>query len=33
MQVIQFMKNLAILGGLLMVYYYGSGRVSLDEKI
>ncbi|OKH38722.1 DoxX family protein [[Phormidium ambiguum] IAM M-71] len=32
MQVIQFMKNLAILGGLLMVYYYGSGPISLDER-
>jgi putative oxidoreductase len=32
MQIIQFMKNLAILGGLLMVYYYGSGPISLDDK-
>lgn len=32
-QVIQFMKNLAIMGGLLMVYYFGSGPVSLDLQI
>lgn len=31
-QVIQFMKNLAIMGGLLMVYYSGSGPVSLDAR-
>ena len=31
-QVIQFMKNLAIIGGLLMVYYFGSGPVSLDAR-
>ncbi len=29
MQVIQFVKNLAIVGGLLMVVYLGSGPVSL----
>lgn len=33
LQVIQFMKNLAIMGGLLMVYYFGSGPVSLDSQI
>ncbi|MEP0754030.1 DoxX family protein [Trichocoleus sp. Lan] len=33
MQVIAFMKNLAIIGGLLMVYYIGSGPVSLDEQM
>ncbi len=29
-QLTQFMKNLAIIGGLLMVFAYGSGPVSLD---
>ncbi|MEO1131688.1 MAG: DoxX family protein [Cyanobacteria bacterium J06639_1] len=29
-QTIQFMKNLAIMGGLLMVLAYGPGPVSLD---
>lgn len=33
MQVGQFMKNLAIIGGLLMLYYVGSGPVSLDEQM
>ncbi len=32
MQVIHFFKNLAILGGLLMVYYYGAGPISLDTR-
>ena len=32
MQVIQFLKNSAILGGLLMVAYFGSGPVSLDAE-
>lgn len=32
MQVIQFTKNLAIVGGLLMVSYFGSGPVSLDAR-
>lgn len=31
MQVIQFLKNLAIVGGLLMVVYFGSGPVSVDS--
>ncbi len=30
-QMTQFMKNLAILGGLFMVLTYGSGAVSLDS--
>lgn len=30
MQMILFMKNLAITGGLLMVVAYGGGRLSLD---
>lgn len=31
-QMIMFMKNLAILGGLLLVLGLGPGPVSLDEK-
>lgn len=30
-QTIMFMKNLAILGGLLMIIQYGSGRIALDR--
>jgi putative oxidoreductase len=30
-QMIQFMKNLAIIGGLLMVTAYGSGPLSLQR--
>ena len=32
-QMIQFLKNLAIIGGLLMIATYGSGPVSLDNRI
>lgn len=32
MQIIQFLKNLGLIGGLLMVYYAGSGPLSLDNK-
>lgn len=32
MQVIQFLKNLALVGGLLMVFYFGSGPVSFDAR-
>ena len=32
LQMIMFMKNLAIMGGLLMVHAYGSGPYSLDRK-
>ena len=32
MQVTQFLKNLAILGGLLMVIAFGSGPLSLDSR-
>jgi putative oxidoreductase len=32
MQLIQLMKNLAILGGLLMIATFGPGKISLDRK-
>ncbi|KAF3889813.1 MULTISPECIES: DoxX family protein [Nostocales] len=32
MQLGQFMKNLAILGGLLMIVQYGPGAVSFDTR-
>jgi putative oxidoreductase len=32
MQQIQFMKNLAIMGGMLYVIVYGSGPLSLESK-
>jgi len=32
MQMVMFMKNLAILGGLLMVAYFGPGPMSFDAK-
>lgn len=32
-QMTQFLKNLAIIGGLLMVTAYGSGPVSLDRSV
>lgn len=32
MQQIQFMKNLFIVGGLLMVYHFGAGEFSLDRR-
>lgn len=30
MQLVSFFKNLAVMGGLLMVVSYGAGRLSLD---
>lgn len=33
MQMIMFMKNLAISGGLLMVAIHGAGALSLDRKL
>ncbi|HEY9845467.1 MAG TPA: DoxX family protein [Candidatus Caenarcaniphilales bacterium] len=32
MQINQFLKNLGIMGGLLLITYYGAGPKSLDEK-
>ncbi|MBW4681046.1 MAG: DoxX family protein [Microcoleus vaginatus WJT46-NPBG5] len=33
MQQIQFLKNLGLIGGLLMVVAFGSGALSLDERL
>jgi len=33
MQMILFMKNLSITGGLLLLSVYGSGQLSLDNKL
>jgi putative oxidoreductase len=33
MQNVQFMKNLAIIGGLMMVFAVGPGRLSIDAKM
>ena len=32
-QMVNFMKNLAILGGLAMVFAFGPGRFSIDHRI
>lgn len=32
MQQLQFMKNLALIGGLLMVTAFGPGRLSVDKR-
>ena len=32
MQELQFMKNLALIGGLLMVTAFGPGRLSIDKR-
>lgn len=32
MQQLMFMKNLAIVGGLLMVFAFGAGSLSLDQR-
>jgi len=33
MQAVNFMKNLAIIGGLAMLYAYGPGLYSIDRKL
>jgi len=33
MQMILFMKNLSITGGLLLLSVYGSGELSIDKKL
>ena len=32
MQMIQFMKNLTILGGVILIAFYGAGPKSIDLK-
>ncbi|MGQ9798655.1 MAG: DoxX family protein [Ignavibacterium sp.] len=32
MQVIMFMKNLSMLGGAILIYYFGTGPLSLDKE-
>lgn len=32
-QMVNFMKNLAIMGGLAMVFAFGPGRFSIDQRI
>lgn len=33
MQIIMFMKNIAIAGGFLVIFAYGAGKLSLDNKL
>jgi putative oxidoreductase len=33
MQMVSFLKNLAVMGGLALVAVHGPGRVSVDERI
>ena len=33
MQMAMFMKNISLMGGALMVAYFGSGPLSLDNKL
>jgi putative oxidoreductase len=33
MQQAMFMKNLGLLGGALLITYFGAGPVSLDERV
>lgn len=32
-QFIMFQKNLAIIGGLLLIFHFGPGAISFDEKV
>ncbi|GMU95733.1 MAG: hypothetical protein AMXMBFR50_12490 [Ignavibacterium album] len=32
LQLVMFMKNLSMLGGAIIIYYFGSGPLSLDNK-
>lgn len=32
MQMIQFMKNLALIGGAMLIFFYGAGPKSMDLK-
>ena len=32
MEMIMFMKNLGLLGGALLIYYFGSGPLSLEKS-
>ena len=32
-QMIQFMKNLSMLGGALLLTYFGAGPISLDSRL
>jgi uncharacterized membrane protein YphA (DoxX/SURF4 family) len=32
-ETIAFLKNLGLIGGLLLMYYVGAGSVSVDEKM
>mgnify|MGYP005843038375 CR=1 FL=1 len=31
-QMIMFMKNLSMLGGAILIYYFGTGPLSIDKK-
>ena len=33
MQLISFLKNIAIAGGFLIIFVYGPGKYSLDHKL
>lgn len=32
MNMIMFMKNISMLGGAILIYYFGSGTLSIDKK-
>lgn len=33
MMFVMFQKNLAIIGGLLLIFHFGPGAISFDEKV